>query len=134
MKFKGQLLATTSKDRTCCIWEAKTGQLVKQVRCHSRVDAIVWRDEKTFITGDGAGRIQQWSLDQERSFGLHTENFHGKPVNSLDFQPTTSLLASGSSDKKVLVLKLTSPSTSALLHTLTGQESSVLEVKLQISQ
>ena len=60
-----QLVATASRDYSCRVWEATTGQMVRMVNCFSSVNAIVWKDEETFITGCGSGRIQQWKVNQE---------------------------------------------------------------------
>ena len=45
---------------------------------------------------------------------------HSKAVRSLDFQPESMLLASGSYDKNMIVQKLEPPTSHKLLHTLTG--------------
>ena len=90
--------------------------MVRRVDCGSFVLAVVWKDEKTFITGSRDGRIQQWSVDQdEASIDLKG---HSDQVNSLDFQQSLSLLASSGLDKNVIVQKLDSPSSPAPLHTL----------------
>ena len=54
---------------------------------------------------------------------------HSGYMLSIKYQPRLSLLASGGSDKNVIVQKLDSPSSPAPLHTLTGHKSKVLEVK-----
>ena len=59
---------------------------------------------------------------------------HSYAVNSLDYQPESTLLASGSFDKKVIVQKLDSPSSPAPLHTLTGHKWSIEEVKFSPSE
>ena len=55
-------------------------------------------------------------------------------MRSLDYQPESTLLASGSADKNVIVQKLDSPSSPAPLHTLTGHKSYIREVKFSPSE
>ena len=59
---------------------------------------------------------------------------HSGLVNSLDFQPSSALLASGSLDKTVIVQKVNnSTSTQTPVHTLTGHKDVVVEVKFSPS-
>ena len=94
--------------------------MVRKVDCGSDATAVVWKDEKTFITGSDNGRIQQWSVDQdEASIDLKG---HSGGVLSLDFHRSSALLASGSSDKTVIMHEVDSTSTPAPLHTLIGHK------------
>ena len=128
----GSLVATGSWDSTCRVWEATTGQLVRKVNCGSPVSALVWTGERSFVRGCSNGGIQQQWVD----LGEDSRDFqwHCGDVQSLDFQPSSSLLASGSSDKMVIVQKVDNfISTPALLHTLTGHKDRVVEVKFSPS-
>ena len=128
----GNLVATASHDRTCRVWEATTGQLVRKVYCGSYVYALLWTGEKSFASGDGTGRIKQWSVDQEGD-SLDLQG-HSGPAFSLDFQQSSALLASGSRDSTVIVQKVdNSTSTPAPVHTLTGHKGKVYEVKFSPS-
>ena len=129
IKFNGsgELVATVSFDKTCCA----TDQLVWKVECGSSITSLVWRDEENIITGCWDGKIQQWKVDKEQRIwtswmkpgqgGVDLEG-HSIEVMSLDYKPESSLLASSSADKNVIVQKLDSPSSSAQLHTLTGHK------------
>ena len=128
----GNLVATASWDSTCRVWEATTGQLVRKVNCGSDVFALVWTGEKSFVSGNMDGRIKLWSVDQDGD-SLRLQG-HSRTVYSLDYQPSSAVLASGSSDKTVIVQKVNnSTSTPAPLHTLTGHKDRVYEVKFSPS-
>ena len=124
----GNLVATCSWDNTRRVWEATTGRLVRKVNCGYWPYALVWTGERSLVSGCRNGRIQQWSVDQDGdSLDL---TGHSGAVNSLDFQPSSALLASGSRDKAVIVQKVDSISnTPTPLRTLTGHKDEVYEVK-----
>jgi WD40 repeat protein len=133
IKFNGsgELICTGSNDKSIRVWEVTTGRLVRRVDCGSPVWATIWI-QNTIISGCHDGWIQQWSVDQAEA-DLDLKG-HSDRVLSLDFQPSSKLLSSGSSDKNVIVQKLDSPSSPAPLHTLTGHKSPVEEVKFSPSE
>ena len=103
---------------------------MRTVNSGSSVSALAWTGQ-TFFTGGQNGQIQQWGLDSDEAT-LDIQG-HRVQVNSLDYEPSSALLASGSSDQTVIVQKVNFTSTPAPLHTLTGHISDVYEVKFSPS-
>ena len=109
---------------------------MKKVKCESRITSLVWSTEEEIITGCLNGKIQhQWKADPTRWMRWTSWNLkgHRAAVNSVDLEPKSRLLVSGSDDKKVIVQKLDSSFSLAPLHTLTGHKSRVKEVKFSPS-
>ena len=131
IKFNGSggLVVTASDDKTCRVWQAATGKMIRKMKFESRVNAILWRDVENIISGCSNGIIQQWRIDQ--AYTLFTLKGDSLTLMSLSFQPDSNLLASCSWG--VILWKLDSPSPT-LLHTLTGHKSPIYQVKFSPSQ
>ncbi|MFN8443801.1 MAG: BTAD domain-containing putative transcriptional regulator [Caldilineaceae bacterium] len=103
---RGELLASVSGDRTLCLWNIQTGQLLHTLwgyKSGFRALAIS-SDGSLVATGDEGGYIRIWrtqSGDLVAGFKGHTEG-----IWSLAFHPFEPWLASGSRDHTACIWRL----------------------------
>jgi WD40 repeat protein len=106
----GTLLATASKDSTVRVWDAHSGEQRAVIRAHSGgADTVAFSpDGKLLATGGRDDAIRIWDVTKlldkgefQQSDALITLTEHARPVLCLAFNPTGTLLASGSGDNTV---------------------------------
>ncbi|MBP0007590.1 MULTISPECIES: serine/threonine-protein kinase [unclassified Roseofilum] len=116
---QGNLLASSSEDKTLCLWRM-SGQKLEKVSLLSTltgheasVGAVAIHPEgELLVSGSHDKRILFWRLPESIDKQIvHTQpilvlNDHRDWVNTLVFSPSGSLLASGSNDKTVRVRQL----------------------------
>ena len=107
----GELVATAGRDPTVRVWQASTGQRVKKVSCGSVVSSLVWRDNENIIYGCRDGKIQQWLVDKEHTTSTRSTRTdlegHSDAVYSIDYQPSSSLLATRCSSLPISYHRMT---------------------------
>ncbi|KIK49083.1 hypothetical protein CY34DRAFT_433822 [Suillus luteus UH-Slu-Lm8-n1] len=97
-----QRMVTGSWDKTLCLWDLKTGVMLKKMKGHG---SGVWglaisRDGRLIASGDAGGEAIVWHAETGESLTqLQPIKFHSIFVASLDFSPDGTVLATGSYDK-----------------------------------
>ncbi|KAG2137113.1 uncharacterized protein EDB93DRAFT_1253727 [Suillus bovinus] len=92
-------MVTGLGDRTLCLWDLKTGVIMKKMEGHRAwVGAVaVSRDGQLIASGDANGELIEWDGNTGESL-TQPIRVHSKQIVSLDFSPTGTVLASGSWD------------------------------------
>ena len=97
----GKMLASSSADKTICLWDVATRQHIETLTGHERaVYSVAFSpDGKTLASGSWDKTIRLWDVAARK----HTETFigHLKVIYSVAFSPDAQTLASGSADKRV---------------------------------
>jgi len=96
----GQRMVTGSCDKTLRLWDLslKDGSLLKKMEGHISVAVAVSRDGE-FIASGGYGEMIAWLGDVNGKSLTKAIKGHSGWINSLDFSPDGSVLASGSCDQ-----------------------------------
>lgn len=106
----GTMLASASKDMSVGLWDAHSGEQYAMIHAHpGGADCVTFSpDGSLMATGGRDNLVRIWSVQRIlQSGGGHTTSAlitltgHQKPVMSLAFNPTGTLLASGSGDNTV---------------------------------
>ncbi|ETO35438.1 WD-40 repeat protein, partial [Reticulomyxa filosa] len=125
-----QYLCSGSKDKTVCVWNVKTRQLLKCFQGHStRVYCAKFspyhyynHHRSVICSSSGDKIIRFWDFDIDKEF--QTLNGHNKGIIPLQFSRFSGgrYLCSGSFDKKI---RLWDVETSKSLHVFKGHENTV---------
>ena len=146
------LLASGSYDATIKLWNVQTGQFLRTLESHTRLQAN-WSLEQslagilegknvgtpansvnsvalsklgtTLASGSADQIIKLWNTRNGKL--LHTLKGHSQPVNSVALSADGLILASGSDDQ---IIKLWNAQTGQFLHTLQGHTGTVSSVAL----
>ncbi|KAG1736630.1 uncharacterized protein EDB91DRAFT_1348004 [Suillus paluster] len=92
-------MVTCSYDKTVCLWDVKSGVVLKKMEGHGReVRALaVSRDGKIIASGDIGGELNVWHGETGESLAQAIKD-HSNWIHSLDFAPHGKVLATGSWD------------------------------------
>jgi serine/threonine protein kinase/WD40 repeat protein len=100
----GKRLASVSKDRTVCIWDAASGKRLHICRGHDRghdapIEAVAFSpDGKLLASGDTGGKVKLWDPRSGRAVAdLKTDSKTGNPgrIWRLQFSPGGTHLVAG---------------------------------------
>jgi WD40 repeat protein len=96
----GRRMVTGSFDKTLCLWDLKTGAMLKKMEGHrDRVTTlVVSRDGQLIVSGDQRGTFIVWHGETGESLTQSTKA-HSNRIYALDFSPDGTVLASGSEDQ-----------------------------------
>lgn len=99
----GQTLASGGRDGAIALWDAQTGELLRNFKAHSHgINAIAFSpDGQQLATGSGDNTIKLWSLPDGQL--QHTLDYHTGWVFSLAYSPDGQTLASGGSDHQIIL-------------------------------
>lgn len=106
----GTLVASASKDTTVRLWDVYSGDLSATIQAHQDgADCVAFSpDGKLLATGGRDNVVRIWDVSQALTQETLTAddalvviNAHEKPVLSVAFNPTGTLLASASGDNRV---------------------------------
>ncbi|GAA5822182.1 hypothetical protein JCM11251_004883 [Rhodosporidiobolus azoricus] len=103
----GTQLLTSSLDQTVCLWELSSGKVKQQYGTHA--DSILdvdWLDEGTWASASMDKTVHL--LSTNRPTPLHRFRGHRDEVNTIQFSPCGTLLASCSDDSTVRIHSLRS--------------------------
>jgi WD40 repeat protein len=92
----GTLLVTNGWDRTLCVWEVSSGQLLREIDAPDHWLIALRRDGQVVATGGTDGIIRLYSVADGRL--LAKQRVEGGYVMSVAFSPTGETLASGGED------------------------------------
>jgi GTPase SAR1 family protein len=95
----GQVLASSSDDRTIRLWDARTGEHLHTLTGHSSlVYSVAWSPNGQMLASSSDDRtIRLW--DARTGEHLHTLTGHSEMVRSVAWSPDGQMLVSGSGDK-----------------------------------
>jgi WD40 repeat protein/transcriptional regulator with XRE-family HTH domain len=121
----GQMLASSSQDRTIKLWDTHTGQCLKTLQGGDYVTQSVEfsPDGKILASGNRDATVRLW--DVRTGECLKTLRGHTQNVWSIAFSPNGRTLASGSLDRTA---RLWDVHTGKCLQTLSGHTNSVFSV------
>ena len=124
-ELNGQLLASSSDDRTIKLWDLKRGECLSTLWGHQGwVQSLAASpDGNLLASGSHDQTIKLWEWRSGEC--LQTLEGHLHRVKSVAFSPQGSLLASGSDDRTI---KLWEVQTGVCLRTLEGHQDWVLSV------
>lgn len=136
-------LVTSSKDRTCMVWDLSSEKCVAVCTGHSdsvgsvclSSNIATFRSKQSFIISGGADKVlKRWNFNVfsgQKSLPLaftasHSVRAHDKDINSVCTSPNDNLIASASHDKTV---KLWNSSDLNCVAILRGHKRGVWKVK-----
>ncbi|KAF6003591.1 Transducin (beta)-like 1 X-linked receptor 1 [Cyanidiococcus yangmingshanensis] len=98
----GKRLATSSVDHSVAIWDVFSGRLEQQVQLHrAPVLDVDWQSEDTFASSGSDKMIYVFRVGESKPLRMFYG--HQDEVNSIKWDPTGTLLASGSDDCTVKI-------------------------------
>eukprot|EP00039_Didymoeca_costata_P022555 m.4744 g.4744 ORF g.4744 m.4744 type:complete len:349 (+) comp3081_c0_seq1:78-1124(+) len=103
----GNLLASSSHDKTTCLWDVHSETLLS--RFTSLCEQPIWSasfssDGTVYAIGTGAGLVELWSPKTDKPRLLHSFKAHGSYVEASAFNGLK--LATGGDDTKIRIWKL----------------------------
>ncbi|KAL4813122.1 hypothetical protein BDW67DRAFT_168863 [Aspergillus spinulosporus] len=121
----GQLLASSSNDRTVRIWDTAMGSLQQTLECHSGSLESVTFPHGGWLLVSGSNDETVWPQDMVTKGIDQPVRGHSKGTFSVAFSPDGQLLASGSGDK---IVRLWDTATGSLQQILESHSGPVLSV------
>ncbi|MEX2666891.1 caspase family protein [Candidatus Uabimicrobium amorphum] len=120
MAFGKRLLATSSKEGTLIIWNAKTAE-AQHIIYEKNIDKLTFSSDDSILACTVHKQIYLYNTDTGKL--LHKLPGHQNKINSLSFFPTKPVLLSAGNDNKI---KFWSSDNGTLLQTLPTQNRGVL--------
>ncbi|KAG2158573.1 WD40-repeat-containing domain protein [Suillus bovinus] len=95
----GRRMVTGSSDKTLCLWDLRTGAMVKKMEghCDTVTTLAVSRDGQLIASGDQKGAFIVWHGETGQCLTQST-TAHSNRIYALDFSSDGTVLASGSED------------------------------------
>ncbi|MGB3267583.1 MAG: NACHT domain-containing protein [Microcoleus sp.] len=122
----GTTLASASFDKTVKLWDIRTGECLKTLQGHGRVNSVsISPDGKTLASGSHDKTVTLWDIHTGEC--LKTFQGHTDTVRSVEISSDGRIVASGSSDKTI---KLWDIRSGECLKTLRGHTNKVLSVAI----
>ena len=103
----GDTLLTSSMDKTVVVWDAASGEARQVVESHSApVYDVDWRDNRSFASCAGDKTVQLHTVGESKPTRILRG--HKGEVNAIEWDPSGTLLASGSDDWTAKIWNATS--------------------------
>lgn len=108
----GQNILTMGDDQTVRIWDAQTGQQLRQVGSLGLVSSVAYSpDGSLVVTGNSNGEVAVWTasvVETARVFQTASDDQWGDQVNAVAFSPDGTRIAAGGHNNRVEVWELES--------------------------
>jgi WD40 repeat protein len=107
----GRHLVSTGWDNRIQFWEAKSGRLVRQLKCEGMNFAVAFSRDGSLLASVGDNRLRLWELTSGNM--LYEKEAGSGRVYSVAFAPDSSTIATGGTDEWVRIWETT---TGEVLH------------------
>ena len=122
----GTTLASASFDKTVKLWDIRTGECLKTLQAHGRVNSVsISPDGKTLASGSDDKTVKLWEIRTGEC--LKTFQEHTDAVQSVEISPDGRIVASSSNDETI---KLWNIRSGECLKTLRGHKNTVRSVAI----
>ncbi len=122
----GTTLASASFDKTVKLWDIRTGECLKTLQAHGRVNSVsISPDGKTLASGSNDKTVKLWDIRTGEC--LKTFQEHTDAVQSVEISPDGRIVASSSNDETI---KLWNMRSGECLKTLRGHKNTVRSVAI----
>jgi len=122
----GTTLASASFDKTVKLWDIRTGECLKTLQAHGRVNSVsISPDGTTLASGSDDKTVKLWDIRTGEC--LKTFQEHTDAVQSVEISPDGRIVASSSNDETI---KLWNIRSGECLKTLRGHKNTVRSVAI----
>jgi predicted NACHT family NTPase len=122
----GTTLASASFDKTVKLWDIRTGECIKTLQGHGRVNSVsISPDGTTLASGSDDKTVKLWDIHTGECF--KTFQGHTDAVSSVEISPDGRIVASSSNDETI---KLWTIRSGECLNTLRGHTNIVRSVAI----
>lgn len=120
----GDLLLTGSIDTQVAVWDAANGVVRREYKASDKILDVDWRSNEEFAIGTSDGLVIVYNINKEKAVISYAA--HSSDVNSVQWSPDGSILASCSDDNTA---KLWSLESKKPLHVLDLHQQPVYALK-----
>ncbi|CAG8955084.1 hypothetical protein HYFRA_00007099 [Hymenoscyphus fraxineus] len=120
LAFDDRYIVTCSKDVSICVWDRKTGVMLKQLRGHAGpVNAVQMRGN-TIVSCSGDFSVKLWNIDTGKN--IREFSGHTKGLACSQFSDDGKYIASAGNDK---IIRIWDANTGECLHNIAAHDNLV---------